>query len=152
MVVTSKVLSIAGCCQSDARGRRTQGEQMKGRVADMKKYRFGVATMLLILFIAFCVRGTVMSKENMCHVEDSERYAAWERTFIEKTRSTLTSQGYPDSGITMTWVKKDGKRTYTVAVHHRRIERLTKEEQEQLVQMLLQEKFGNEDCGILFEL
>lgn len=117
----------------------------------MRKYGFGAATMLLVLFIAFCVRGTVMSKENMCHMEDNERYAVWEGRFIEKTRSTLTSQGYPDSGITMTWVKKDGKRTYTVAVHHRRIERLTKEEQEQLAEMLLQEKSGDEDCGILIE-
>ncbi len=89
-----------------------------------------------------------MSKENVGQAEENERYAAWEQAFVERARTTLTGQGYPDSGITMTWVKRDGKRTYTMAVHHRRIERLAKEEQEKLAEELLQEKFGDGDCGI----
>lgn len=116
------------------------------------KNRFGITTAFLILLIVFCVRGTVMSKENTGDVRENERYAEWERSFVERTRSTLDGQGYPNSGITMTWIKMDGKRTYTVAVHHKRISRLAREEQEQLVQMLLQEKFGDEDCEILIGL
>ena len=39
-----------------------------------------------------------------------------------------------------------------MTVHHRQISSLAREEQEQLVQMLLQEKFGDEDCGMLIVL
>lgn len=93
-----------------------------------------------------------MSRENTNLVRENERYVKWEKLFVEHTRSTLAGQGYPNSGITMNWVKKDGKRTYTVSVHHRRIGRLAKEEKEQLVQTLMQEKFGDEDCSVLVVL
>lgn len=116
------------------------------------KNRFGVATVLLILVIAFCVRGTVMSKENTEHIRENERYVVWERTFKEDIGKALAKQGYPDSGITMNWVQKDGKRTYTVAVHHRQIDVLAKEERERLLQTLLQVRAGDEGCGIMFEL
>lgn len=89
-----------------------------------------------------------MSKEDPDRVRENECYAVWEQTFVESTRQRLAGQGYPNSGITMNWVRKDGRRTYTVTVHHRQISSLAKEEQEQLVQMLLQEKFGDEDCGM----
>ena len=82
-----------------------------------------------------------MSKENMGDARENKRYAAWEQSFVERTRSTLAGQGYRNSGITMTW-------TYTVSVHHGGISRLAREEQEQLVQTLLQEKFGDGDCEI----
>ncbi len=113
---------------------------------------FGLTTALLILVIAFCVRGTVMSKENKEYIRENEQYAVWEQTFKEDVRNVLAGQGYPDSGVTMNWIKKDGKRTYTVAVHHGRIERLGKEERERLVQTLLQVRAGDEGCGIIFEL
>lgn len=109
---------------------------------------FVIATAFFILVIAFCVRGTVMSKENTNQTMENAYYADWEHAFVESTRNTLAGQGYPDSGVTMTWVKKDGRRTYTVAVHHKRIGRLAKEEQEQLVQILLRERLGNSDCSI----
>lgn len=124
---------------------------MKGRVAQMKN-GFGIVTVLLVLVIAFCVRGTVMSKENTEHIREKERYAVWEQTFKKDVRNVLAGQGYPDSGITMNWVKKDGRRIYTVAVHHGRIDGLEKEERERLVQTLLQVRAGEEGCGIVFEL
>lgn len=113
------------------------------------KNPFGIVTIFLILLIVFCVRGTVMSKENMGDARENERYAAWEQSFVERTRSTLAGHGYRNSGITMTWTRnQEGKRTYIVSVHHGGISRLAREEQEQLVQTLLQEKFGDGDCEI----
>ena len=93
-----------------------------------------------------------MSKENPDRVRENERYAVWEQTFVESIRERLAGQGYSNSGVTMNWVRKDGRRTYTVTVHHRQISSLAREEKEQLVQMLLQEKFGDEDCGMLIVL
>lgn len=116
------------------------------------KNRFGIATALLILLIAFCMGGTVFSKESAGQIKENERYTAWEQTFLESIRSRLTGQGYPNSGITMNWVKKDGRRTYTMTVHHRQISGLSEEEREQLVQVLSQEEFGDEDCGMFIVL
>ena len=116
------------------------------------KNGFVIATVLLILIIAFCVSGTVMSKEKTNPMKDDERYTAWEETFVKHIKSTLAGQGYPDSGITVNWIKRNGKRTYTVAVHHKRIGRLDQMKQELLRQMLLREKLADDDCKVLIEL
>lgn len=116
----------------------------------MRKNQFGIVTTLLILFIAFCVRGTVMSKENADLEEENRKYIAWEQTFMRKAKDTLSSQGYPDSGITMNWTKREGKRTYIMTVHHGRIQRLAKEDQLQLAEMILGQK-KNEEYEIRIE-
>ena len=79
MVVTSKVSSITGCCQSGGSRRLISDRTGKGRVIISMKNPFGIATALLILCIAFCARGTVMSKENPDRVRENERYAVWEQ-------------------------------------------------------------------------
>ena len=63
------------------------------------KNGFVIAIVLLILIIAFCVSGTVMSKEKTNPMKDDERYTAWEETFVKHIKSTLAGQGYQDSGI-----------------------------------------------------
>ena len=109
------------------------------------KMGFGMITALLILSAAFCVSGTVMCKEKQECCQENAKYALLEDTFKESTRRTLEEQGYHNSGLTVTWTRDaDGRRSYRVEVHHRRIQELEAGEQAQLTEILLCEDFCKE--------
>ncbi len=107
--------------------------------------RFGMITMLLTLTIAFCVSGTVMSKERSGYTEENERYAALEAEFLARARVILEDEGYRDSGVTITWTREGGgARSYFVEIHHRRIGGLGDDERERLSENLCSGKLGGE--------
>lgn len=101
----------------------------------MKK-GFGLITALLTLTITFCAGGTVMSKERDDYTRENERYAALEGEFLLRTRDILEREGYHDSGITITWTREGGERSYLVEIHHRKIANLGDEERERLTESL----------------
>lgn len=98
--------------------------------------RFGMITALLVLAIAFCISGTVMSKERIDYTQENERYAALEADFLARTRAILEDEGYRDSGVTITWTREGGARSYLVEIHHRGIRRLGDDELERLTESL----------------
>lgn len=109
------------------------------------KMGFGMITALVILIAVFCVSGTVVSKEKADYAQDNERYGQFEDAFRESASRTLEEQGYHNSGLTVTWTREgDGRRSYRVEVHHRRIMELGTGEQERLTEMLLCEDFSKE--------
>lgn len=102
----------------------------------MKK-GFGLMTALLTLVIAFCVNGTVMSRERDGYEQENERYAALEGEFLSRTRKLLEDEGYHDSGVTITWTREgSAARSYLVEIHHRGIGSLGEEERERLTDAL----------------
>lgn len=102
----------------------------------MKK-GFGLITALLTLMIAFCVNGTVMSKERDDYMRENERYEALEGEFLLRTRNLLESEGYHDSGITLTWTREENSaRRYLVEIHHRKIANLGEAERKKLTESL----------------
>lgn len=114
---------------------------------------FGMTTVLLILIAVFCVSGTVMCKEEEDYSQENARYALLEETFRKSVAKTLEEQGYHNSGLTVTWTRdRDGRRSYRVEVHHRRIMELGAGEQAQLTETLLCEEFCKEveDLHIIY--
>lgn len=106
-------------------------------------------TAFLVLVSAFCVSGTVMSKERHDYTQDNERYALLEDAFLERTKGILEERGYRNSGVTITWTRdQGGARSYRVEIHHREIESLDDDEQERLTEALRCEEF----CGEVEEL
>ncbi len=63
-------------------------------------------TALLVLAAAFCVSGTVMSKERKDYTQENERYALLEDAFTERARGILEERGYQNSGLTITWTRE----------------------------------------------
>lgn len=109
------------------------------------KMGFGMITALLILCAVFCVSGTVMGKEKRDRSQENARYALLEDAFKESARRTLDELGYHNSGLTVTWTREgDGRRSYRVEVHHRRIQELEAGEQARLTEILLCEDFCRE--------
>lgn len=109
----------------------------------------GVITALLVLTAAFCVSGTVMSRERNDCSRENERYALLEDAFTERTKGILEERGYRNSGVTITWTRENGgARSYRVEIHHRGIGRLGDDEKERLTEALHCEEF----CGAVEEL
>lgn len=98
----------------------------------MKK-GFGVITVLLVLVIAFFTTGTVMGMEKGSVKVDEKYYRQIEQEYVCQVRAYLSDVGYDNSGIALTKVfYEDGSREYTLNIHHKRIDKLTSVEQEQL--------------------
>lgn len=106
---------------------------------------FGMITVCLVLTVALCLGGTVMSKERHDYTQENERYARLEDAFRERTKKILEEQGFCDSGVTLTWTREGGGvRSYRVEVHHRRIGSLKGDERERLTESLRWENFCRE--------
>lgn len=105
---------------------------------------FGMITALLTLTIAFCVSGTVMGKEQIDYTQENEKYAALEEAFLVRTRAILEDEGYRDSGVTITWTREGGTRSYLVEIHHRGIRYLGDDEREKLTESLCRGELGEE--------
>ena len=103
----------------------------------MKK-RFVWFTVLLVLITVFCTTGTVMGMEKENVKVDAKFYRQMEQDYVSQVREYLNDEGYNNSGVALTKVYyEDGDREYTLNVHHKRIEKLTSAEREQLRQQLL---------------
>ena len=69
--------------------------------------------------------------------ETEENYREMEEQYLSQVQAVMARAGYPNSGVTMTYVTgENGDRQYTVQIHHRRLENMKTEEQEQLKQQV----------------
>lgn len=117
------------------------------------KRGFGVITVILVLVIVFCVKGTVFSKENNERAKANRYYALLEDAYLEEARQLLEEQGYSNCGVTMTRITEaDGSREYTVLLHHRKLQKLSAEEKDVLISSLSDMEFDNEICRFCYEL
>ena len=78
-----------------------------------------------------------------------EYYEELEDCYVKALREKLSIDGYRNAGITMTKVfYEDGEREYTVRLHHKRMERLTMQEQQELLEELAQIEFADSECRV----
>lgn len=120
--------------------------QMRGKV-------FGAVTVLFVLIIIFCVKGTVMSRESNESARENHYYAALEQEYLERTRQLLEEEGLRNCGVNLRWVADgDGTREYTVLLHHRKLDRMSEEEKSILIMMLSKMEFRDEACSFQYEL
>lgn len=114
---------------------------------------FIIMTLLLITMILFCAVETVASQGR-----DGDRcrklyYSAMEKEYLFKVEKKLGDMGYPYSGITIRWVSdSDGARSYTVMIHHRKINMLDVQEKKALLDKISADEFDAEGCTFNYEL
>lgn len=102
---------------------------------------------LLILVIAFCISGTVVSQNGHSREVEEKYYDELEEQYLMELKSYLTEAGYRNSGVTMTTViEESGDRSYTVTIHHKLIDRLSKAEKEELAFACGEIMFADEEC------
>lgn len=113
---------------------------------------FAAATALLILVTALSFAGTVMSRTDFNAAELEGYYQEEEARLVEDTRAYLNGHGLKNSGVMLTRVvEADGRREYTVTVHHQDIDKMTLEEREALALELAELDFSDEACIFFHE-
>ncbi len=119
----------------------------------MSDKKFRMFTVLLILLIIFCIKGTVMSRENKQRAEENHYYLALEEEYVQSTREYLRKQGFDNCGVMMTRVtNEDGSREYTVRLHHRKLTGMDVRDKLALRDRLSQAEFGHESCTFWYDL
>lgn len=113
---------------------------------------FAAATVLLIFVTALSFVGTAMSRTDFNAAELEGYYREEETRLVEDTRAYLNDHGLKNSGVMLTRVvEADGRREYTVTVHHRDIDEMTLEEREALALELAELDFSDESCVFFHE-
>ena len=111
-----------------------------------------IISVFLILVIAFCISGTVLSQSSHESRIEEKYYREMEKIYVQEIRDLLTDQGYENSGITMTHViDENGMRTYTVTIHHGRIDRLSGAGRKELLSQCSEVVFPDDECGFCYE-
>lgn len=123
---------------------------MKNKVEEIAV--FAVTTIVLIVIIAFCVTGTVISQSDMGAQELENYYRAQEKELLQETKDRLTDMGFKNSGVTLTRVvDEEGNREYTFTIHHGNIDKMNETEREELADTLLAEAKIDENCTFYHE-
>ena len=106
-----------------------------------------IISVILVLVAAFCICGTVLSQSDSRYLIDEKYYRAMEQTYLQEVKTLLAEEGYRNSGVMMTKViEADGSRSYTVTIHHGRIDRLPEAEKQSLLADCASIAFPVEEC------
>ena len=108
---------------------------------------FIVVTILLILVSTFFISGTVQS-QSAENISETERYyQELEKEYVREIRNYLNTQGYENSGVTLTrTVDEQGSREYQVTLHHKYLKKLSPQEQENIFEMIEAMAFQADGC------
>lgn len=128
---------------------------MKKNAAGMRRKRIDwkmiIFTIAFVCVICFCAAGTVKSKGKGAASDNAAYYYQLENEYIMQARTVLNGRGLMNSGITMTHViDENGARTYTVKLHHERLNSMTKAQENDLFQALNSIAF--DDGQVLYEI
>lgn len=113
---------------------------------------FAAVTVLLVMITAFFCAATVVSSTDICGRQLEEYYLEKERELTGAIRNLLCGEGLENSGVMLTHVvEADGSRSYTVTVHHGRIDDMDESDREMLLERLESLSFADEDCVFVSE-
>lgn len=113
----------------------------------MRAYRFYMITIGLFILSFMMMTMSVNATQNKRLQHKADYYEEIEDCYIKELREELADRGYRNAGITMTKVfYENGSREYTVKLHHKRMERLTKQEQADLLADLETVSFTDREC------
>lgn len=117
----------------------------------MRRYGFYIMVGALILFIFSMMTMTVNATEDKKLQHQNAYYEEMEDAYVDSLKVELTARGYRNAGITMTKIfYENGEREYTVKIHHKRMENLSVEEQNGLLEELSATTFADKNCRVCF--
>ena len=115
----------------------------------MRAYRFYLMTIALIVLTFTMMTISVNATKDKRLQHKNEYYEQIEDEYVKVLRNTLADKGYSNAGITMTKIfYENGRREYTVKLHHKRMERLDADEQQILLAELSEINFAADECEV----
>ncbi|MBO4808549.1 MAG: hypothetical protein J5537_05855 [Lachnospiraceae bacterium] len=97
-----------------------------------------VLVLLTLLIIALsCIAGTINVRATKKQAMTEASYTEFERRYRADVREYLNNAGFKNAGITLTKViDTDGRRTYTLEVHHKSFSKLDDEAKAEIISKL----------------
>lgn len=129
----------------------TNGKFMINTAAKKRMGTIGflLITLLLILISAFCMAGTVKSRTTFADAELEQYFKQKEKELVTEIRAYLNDSGFQNSGITLTRVIDEvGERTYTMTIHHGKIDAMTETDRLLLAAELADHGTKPEHCNL----
>ncbi len=111
-----------------------------------KNMKFMVGTLILVVLLAFGIKGTVSSREYGQDKVDREVLRQLEQTYISDVKTLLTNSGYENSGVMLNYVKDGETMYYTITIHHESISALSDAEKSILKAQILALAFDLPEC------
>ena len=91
----------------------------------------------LLIVIASCIIGTINVRANRKQAMTDASYTEFERRYRDDVREYLNGEGFRNAGISLTKVMDtDGKRTYTLEVHHKSFSKLDDDTKAEIINKL----------------
>lgn len=111
-----------------------------------------ILTVASLLLTVFCICGTVSVRNSGRGQMQDRYYRSLEQEYKQELCHLLETEGYQNSGIMLTYVtEEDGIRSYTVTIHHRRIDQLDEESRQELISRCREVPFPTSDCLFFHE-
>lgn len=96
-----------------------------------------VATLWLVIILALSSAKVVSSREKLAQQELDRYFCQMEKETVKEVRNILGSQGYINSGVTLTRITDvEGQVEYVLNIHHERLYQIDDEERQELVEKL----------------
>ena len=96
-----------------------------------------VATLWLVIILALSSAKVVSSREKLAQQELDRYFCQMEKETVKEVRNILGSQGYINSGVTLTRITEaEGQVEYVLNIHHERLYQIDDEERQELVEKL----------------
>lgn len=131
--------------------RNVTERSLSDRIA--KEAAFVLFTVLLVLGLALFISQTVMSQTEGNIAVDEKHFQVLEQEYVSEIRTYLEAQGFKNSGVSLTRVvETDGSRSYEVVLHHKGIDKLTREEQAALLEAVEELAFHITGCNFQVNL
>ncbi len=104
---------------------------------------------ILVIVISLCISFTAISQEKSAKMAETKYYRVRQQEYVQNIREFLAEEGYRNSGVTMTEiVDEEGIRSYTVTIHHGKLEHLSPEEKTELLTACSELTFSEGECMV----
>jgi len=132
--------------------KRAERKRRMKRAGRMGNLSFMAVTLFLVLAAAYFCTATAMSRTDLSNRELEAYYCEKEQELVEQTRSFLDREGFVNSGVMLTRVvDEEGRRQYTLTVHHGKIDKMAEEDRDFLQAELGRLVFLDANCSFRHE-
>jgi len=112
-----------------------------------KEAVFVLVTVFFILSLWFFISEKVMSQNSGTVTVDEEAFLELEGNYLSQVKAYLEDEGFQNSGVALTRVvEADGSRRYEITLHHKKLNKLSREEKEELKESIEELAFGVSGC------
>ncbi len=108
----------------------------------MKRCSFILCTMLLIVVIVLCISSTVKGQNNKRLNKENEYISNIEDKYIDEIKSEMSNMGFEYAGVSLTKTVDNEVYTYTLQIHHKKLDGLCGEERRDILDKLSRVKLG----------